>query len=64
MKQIELIGFGQHDGRTFEFRPGLNIIKGPNEAGKTTLQTAVMFALLGNPGHSTLERAQRVDDHI
>lgn len=64
LQQIKLTGFGQHDGRSFSFEPGLNVIKGPNEAGKSTLQAAIMFALLGNPGHSTLDRVKRVEDHI
>jgi len=56
--------FGQLDQKEYTFRPGLNLIKGPNEAGKTTLQEAILFVLLGNPRHMTLERVKRVDDRI
>jgi len=42
----------------------LNLIKGPNEAGKSTLQDAILFALLGNPRHATLERVKSVDNYV
>ena len=32
-----------------EFAPGLNVIVGPNEAGKSTLRHAIRTALYGNP---------------
>ncbi len=64
LQRIALERFGQLDQEEYTFRPGLNLIKGPNEAGKTTLQEAILFALLGNPRHTTLERVKRVDDRI
>lgn len=64
LQRIALERFGQLDREEYEFRPGLNLIKGPNEAGKTTLQEAILFALLGNPRHTTLQRAKSVDDCI
>ena len=64
LQRIALEHFQQLDHQEYTFQPGLNVIKGPNEAGKTTLQEAILFALLGNPRHSTLERDKRVDDHI
>lgn len=33
----------------FEFAPGLTVIVGPNEAGKSSLRTAIRAALYGNP---------------
>jgi DNA repair exonuclease SbcCD ATPase subunit len=35
--------------QTFEFAPGINVIVGPNEAGKSTLRRAIRTALYGNP---------------
>ncbi|HEC35051.1 MAG TPA: hypothetical protein ENI39_00780 [Anaerolineae bacterium] len=64
LQRIALERFRQLDQQEYIFQPGLNLIKGPNEAGKTTLQEAILFALLGNPRHTTLERVKRVDDHI
>jgi len=64
LQRIALERFRRLDQQEYTFQPGLNLIKGPNEAGKTTLQEAILFALLGNPRHATLERAKRVDDHI
>jgi DNA repair exonuclease SbcCD ATPase subunit len=64
LKGITLERFGQLDRQEFTFSPGLNLIKGPNEAGKSMLQKALLFALMGNPRHSTLERSVRVADHI
>jgi len=34
---------------SFDFRPGLNVIVGPNEAGKSTLRVAIRTALYENP---------------
>lgn len=33
----------------YEFAPGLTVIVGPNEAGKSSLRTAIRAALYGNP---------------
>lgn len=35
--------------QSFEFAPGINVIVGPNEAGKSTLRRAIRTALYGNP---------------
>ncbi len=64
VQRIALERFGRLDQQAYTFRPGLNLVKGPNEAGKTTLQEALLFALLGNPRHMTLERVKSVDDHV
>jgi len=64
LRRIALERFEQLDGHEYTFQPGLNLIKGPNEAGKSALQEAVLFALLGNPRRTTLERAKRVGDRI
>jgi uncharacterized protein YhaN len=34
--------------RTVQFGPGLTVVKGPNEAGKSTLQWALLLALFGD----------------
>ena len=47
LRQVDLKRFGKFDERTFEFRRGLNIVIGPNEAGKSTLMEAVPAALFG-----------------
>lgn len=64
LQRIAIERFRQLDQKEYTFQPGLNLIKGPNEAGKTTLQEAILFALLGNPRHTTLERVKSVDDHV
>ena len=35
---------------TLDFAPGLNVVRGPNEAGKSTLQAAVVTLLFEDPG--------------
>jgi DNA repair exonuclease SbcCD ATPase subunit len=42
--------FGCLDDFTVSFMPGLNIAFGPNESGKSTLQRALLMALLDRPG--------------
>ena len=64
IRRIAIERFGRLDGQGFEFAAGLNLIKGRNEAGKSTLREAILFALLGNPRHTTIDRQtdKRVDD--
>ncbi len=47
LKKIEISGFGKLVNRSFEFGPGLNLIYGFNEAGKSTLQRSILAALYG-----------------
>ncbi len=47
IKQVSAAGFGVLQGRSFTFEPGLNIVYGPNEAGKSTLQFLIYALLYG-----------------
>jgi uncharacterized protein YhaN len=47
--QIHLQNFGCFDDHVTSFQPGFNVIKGPNEAGKSTLHRAILMALLERP---------------
>jgi len=46
---LTLENFGKFKKFECDFTPGLNIIKGGNESGKTTLVTAIAAALYGDP---------------
>nr|MQY77327.1 AAA family ATPase [Spirochaeta sp.] len=46
LASLEIISFGILASRKVEFNPGLNVILGPNEAGKTTLFQAMLHTLL------------------
>ncbi len=49
LRRLRLRRFlGIHDG-SYEFAPGINVIVGPNEAGKSTLRTAIRTVVYGNP---------------
>jgi uncharacterized protein YhaN len=50
MRLIELHvdGFGKLVDRTIAFDPGVNIVYGPNEAGKSTLTQAIVATLYGH----------------
>ncbi len=47
LRHLELKHFGRFAERSFEFRRGLNLVTGPNEAGKSTLMEAVPAILFG-----------------
>ncbi|MBI4040277.1 MAG: AAA family ATPase [Deltaproteobacteria bacterium] len=46
-KQLFLSNFGKFQSQTFDFKPGLNLIVGNNESGKTTLFQALFGILFG-----------------
>lgn len=47
LRSVELESFGRFRGQTVEFRRGLNLVIGPNEAGKSTIAEAVPAVLFG-----------------
>jgi DNA repair protein SbcC/Rad50 len=49
IERVEVAGFGCLGGRDFDFAPGLNVVAGPNEAGKSTLLQAILALLYGFP---------------
>ena len=42
LTQLHIDGFGQLVDRTIDFAPGLTIVYGENEAGKSTLARAIV----------------------
>jgi uncharacterized protein YhaN len=64
LTRIEIEGFGSLQGMELRFGPAMNLVVGPNEAGKSTLQEAIVTGLYGlqsgDRAHSALvERAER-----
>ncbi len=57
--QTNLHGFRQLVNRTFDFVPGMNLIYGPNEAGKSTLMEALAVLLYGYYGEGRIAAADR-----
>ncbi len=47
LRSVELESFGRFRSQTVEFRRGMNLVIGPNEAGKSTLAGAVPAVLFG-----------------
>ena len=45
IKRLELRGFRRHAHLDLDLAPGLTVVRGPNEAGKTTLQRALELGL-------------------
>ncbi|GKV66984.1 MULTISPECIES: AAA family ATPase [unclassified Sporosarcina] len=49
IKKIVLYGFGRHENLEIDLHSGMNLLYGPNEAGKSTIQQAVLHILFGFP---------------
>lgn len=47
IKNVTLRCFRRHEDLTVDFSAGLNVLRGPNEKGKTTILEGVMYALYG-----------------
>jgi uncharacterized protein YhaN len=47
LRSLELKHFGKFAEKTFEFCRGMNLVTGPNEAGKSTLMEAIPAVLFG-----------------
>lgn len=47
LKTITLKNFRKHKDLTINFSDGINVVRAPNEGGKSTLFEAVLFALFG-----------------
>ncbi|MDB5095267.1 MAG: hypothetical protein JWO85_3368 [Candidatus Eremiobacteraeota bacterium] len=47
LRSLQVEGFGRLADRSFDFAPGLNVVVGPNEAGKSTLAAALVASLYG-----------------
>lgn len=48
LRRLELQAFGRFEDEVIEFAPGMNLVSGPNESGKTTLLLAVVAVLFGD----------------
>lgn len=47
IKSLELKFFRKHEDTKLDFTSGLNVLRGPNEVGKTTVTEGVLYALYG-----------------
>ncbi|HUX85545.1 MAG TPA: AAA family ATPase, partial [Chloroflexota bacterium] len=52
IERLELNGFGRLRGYDLKFSPTINVIAGPNEAGKSTLAEAMQAILFGLTDHA------------
>ena len=50
LTRVQIAGFGTLRSTDLRFKRGINLVIGPNEAGKSTLQEAVLSALFGFAG--------------
>ena len=53
--RLRLQNFKRHAELDIELKPGLNVIRGPNEAGKSTVQRAIEMALFRRPTFASAE---------
>nr|WP_320048276.1 AAA family ATPase [uncultured Desulfuromonas sp.] len=47
LRSLDLKSFGRFSDKSFEFRRGMNLVVGPNEAGKSTMMAAISAVLFG-----------------
>ncbi len=47
LRRLTIHGFGRLTNRTLDFADGLNVIYGPNEAGKSTIARSIVASLYG-----------------
>lgn len=59
LRHLRVENFGRLGNGEWTFGPGMNVVKGPNEAGKSTLAEAVHRVLLGPPVSTSSTDAQR-----
>jgi exonuclease SbcC len=59
--KLSLQPFGAFSKKLLEFGPGLNVVLGPNEAGKSTVFNAVRLVLLVPSDLPKREREKRID---
>jgi len=45
LRRAKIEGFGKLTDKEFSFKPGMNIVFGPNESGKTTLAKFILYTL-------------------
>lgn len=55
IKKIYLKNFKKFKDNEFEFNPGLNIIFGPNESGKSTLISSILYGLFSDASSRSKE---------
>ena len=53
--RLRLTDFRRHAELDIELKPGLNIVRGPNEAGKSTVQRAIELGLFRRPTFASAE---------
>ena len=63
--ELKVKGFGVHIDKTIIFKPGVNVIVGESEAGKTTLIRALFLAIENSPrGGEKLYQSDLTDDPL
>lgn len=55
ISQLRIQNFRSHSDTTVQFKPGINIITGPNGSGKTSLIEAIYMAYVGKSWRSNFE---------
>jgi uncharacterized protein YhaN len=59
LRSLSIEGFGHFQSFSLtDFGPGLTVLAGPNEAGKSTLVAFVRFVLFGHTAHRIADRSQ------
>ena len=65
IKKIKIKNFGKFKDKSLDFSPGVQVVYGPNEAGKSTLMELIKLMLYSpQEGHFNKQRRQSFKKQI
>ena len=64
LRKLRLHPFAGLAERTYEFVPGMNVVLGPNEAGKSTMVNGILCALFESTSYGKVHFRKNLEQFI